>query len=104
MKRYDKLVRDRIPQLIAEDGRRPLTRFLNDWEYVAELKKKLIEEAMEYQKSGSIDELVDLGEVIHAILTLEHVAVADYQKMRLEKREARGGFEDRIFLEGVEED
>lgn len=104
MKRYDKLVRDRIPQLIVEDGRRPLTRFLNDWEYVAELKKKLIEEAMEYQKSGSIDELVDLGEVIHAILTLEQVAVEDYQKMRLEKREARGGFEDRIFLEGVEED
>ena len=44
MKRYDKLVRDRIPQLIVEDGRSPLTRFLNDWEYVAELKKKLIEE------------------------------------------------------------
>jgi predicted house-cleaning noncanonical NTP pyrophosphatase (MazG superfamily) len=104
MKRYDKLVRDRIPQLIVEDGRSPLTRFLNDWEYVAELKKKLIEEAMEYQKSGSIEELVDIGEVIHAILAIENVKVEDYQKMRLDKREARGGFEDRIFLEGVEED
>jgi len=104
MKRYDKLVRDRIPQLIVEDGRSPLTRFLNEWEYVAELKKKLIEEAMEYQKSGSIEELVDIGEVIHAILAIKNIAVADYQKMRLDKREARGGFEDRIFLEGVEED
>jgi predicted house-cleaning noncanonical NTP pyrophosphatase (MazG superfamily) len=104
MKRYDKLVRDRIPQLIVEDGRSPLTRFLNEWEYVAELKKKLIEEAMEYQKSGSIEELVDIGEVIHAILAIKNIAVEDYQKMRLDKREARGGFEDRIFLEGVEED
>lgn len=104
MKVYHKLVRDRIPQLIAEDGRRPLTRFLSDWEYVAELKKKLIEEATEYQTSGALEELVDLGEVIHAILAFEKVDIATYQKMRADKRDARGGFEDRIFLEGVEDD
>jgi predicted house-cleaning noncanonical NTP pyrophosphatase (MazG superfamily) len=103
MKTYNKLVRDRIPQLIVEDGRKPFTRFLNDWEYLAELKKKLQEEISEYAKSGELEELVDIGEVIHAILTVENVSVETYQRMRLEKREARGGFEKRIFLESVED-
>jgi predicted house-cleaning noncanonical NTP pyrophosphatase (MazG superfamily) len=103
MKTYNKLVRDRIPQLIVEDGRKPFTRFLNDWEYLAELKKKLQEEISEYAKSGELEELVDIGEVIHAILTVEKVSVETYQRMRLEKREARGGFEKRIFLESVED-
>jgi predicted house-cleaning noncanonical NTP pyrophosphatase (MazG superfamily) len=103
MKTYNKLVRDRIPQLIVEDGRKPFTRFLNDWEYLVELKKKLQEEISEYAKSGELEELIDIGEVIHAILTVENVSVETYQRMRLEKKEARGGFEKRIFLESVEE-
>ncbi|MDZ4196856.1 MAG: nucleoside triphosphate pyrophosphohydrolase [Candidatus Izemoplasmatales bacterium] len=103
MKTYNKLVRDLIPQLIAEDGRLPITRFLDEWEYVVELKRKLQEEVSEFIKSGDLEELIDIGEVIHAILAIEKVSVETYQRMRLEKKEARGGFEKRIFLESVDE-
>ncbi len=103
MKTYNKLVRDLIPQLIVADGRNPQTRFLDEWEFYAELKRKLKEEVDEFIQTGEIEELVDIGEVIHAILAVEQVSVETYQRMRLEKREARGGYEKRIFLESVEE-
>ncbi|MCK7485061.1 MAG: hypothetical protein MZU97_05555 [Bacillus subtilis] len=70
---------------------------------MAELKKKLQEEVSEYAKNGELEELVDIGEVIHAILSFENVSVETYQRMRQEKKEAPGGFEKRIYLESVEE-
>ena len=103
MKTYNKLVRDMIPQLIVEDGRHRNPRCFDAWEWSAELKKKLKEEVEEFIQSGEIEELVDIGEVIHAILAIENVSVETYQRMRLEKRQGRGGYEKRIFLESVEE-
>ena len=57
---YNKLVRDRIPEIIEADGRKCETVILSDEEYIAALDKKLSEELAEYLESGSLEELADL--------------------------------------------
>lgn len=101
MKRYDKLIRDRIPEIIDEDGRYCKTRVLNDKEYLAELNKKLQEELDEYKESGSFEELADLEEIIHAIVLYKGTSIDKFEKIRQEKRSIRGGFEEKIYLENV---
>ena len=103
MKEYNKLVRDNIPNIIKKDNKTPITRILvDDKEYEMELNKKLLEEVKEYLDNNDITELVDLGEVMHAILELKKISIEKYQKLRKEKLERRGSFKDRIYLERVE--
>ena len=64
---YKKLVRDRIPDIIAADGRRAKTRVLGEHEYVSELKRKLAEEVEEFQDSEDAGELADIIEVINIL-------------------------------------
>lgn len=63
---YNKLVRDRIPEIIQAKGDVCVVRTLDDDEYRMRLKMKLMEEVMEYQESGSLEELADIYEVIRA--------------------------------------
>jgi predicted house-cleaning noncanonical NTP pyrophosphatase (MazG superfamily) len=100
MKIYNKLVRDDIPKIIKEDNRTPISYILDDdKDYERELNRKLQEEVDEYIKSGDVMELVDLGEVMHAILELRNVSIDKYQELRKEKLEQRGSFKKRVFLE-----
>lgn len=99
---YDKLVRDRIPELIAADGETPTTHVANDEEYERRLVAKLREEAAEYAESGEREELADVLEVLVAILDHEGVSLEALDEVRREKRERRGGFGDRIVLERVD--
>ena len=62
-----KLVRDRIPEIIIADGKKPITRILDNDEYLRELDKKLNEEIAEYQADKSIEEMADVLEVSFAI-------------------------------------
>ena len=102
MKIYNKLVRDDIPEIIKKDNKTPITRILeNNEEYARELNRKLQEEVNEYIDSGDVMELVDLGEVMHAILELREVSIDKYQELRKEKLEKRGSFKKRVFLEKV---
>ena len=102
MKIYNKLVRDDIPEIIKKDNRTPISHILeNDKEYENELNKKLQEEVEEYIQSGDVMELVDLGEVMHAILELRKVSIEKYQELRKEKLKQRGSFMKRVFLEKV---
>ena len=102
MKVYNKLVRDDIPEIIKKDNKKTITRILkNDVEYAKELNRKLQEEVEEYIKSGDVMELVDLGEVMHAILELREISIDKYQELRQEKLKQRGSFKKRIFLEKV---
>ena len=104
MKRiYNKLVRDRIPEIIEEDGNSAKTKILTDEEYIAELDKKLIEEMNEYLESGSLEELADLTEVIRAVSLARGYSLDELEKVRLSKAEKRGGFEKKIFLVEVNE-
>ena len=99
MKVYNKLVRDNIPDIILKDNELPSTRILSDEEYIKELDKKLMEEVNEYLESGEVEELADVCEVLYAILNLKNVSLDEFHKIRLEKSEKRGAFNDKIFLE-----
>ena len=102
---YNKLVRDKIPQEINNiEGRKADYKILNDSEYIKELDKKLIEEAHEFIENHSIEELGDLMEVIFSIMKLEKVEISDVEDARVNKKLKKGGFDDRIYLNFVEQD
>ena len=101
---YKKLVRDKIPEIIMRNGDSPITRILNNDNYIKELNIKLKEECEEYLSSGEVEELADLEEVLRAILKTKSVTYEEFEKIRLEKVEKRGAFEKRIYLEGVEKE
>ena len=104
MKVYNKLVRDKIPEIIAaNDGSTCKTRILNDDEYLDSLNSKLQEELNEYLESGNIEELADLEEVLRAILEAKNVTYEEFEKIRTSKVEKRGAFRKKIFLECVSE-
>jgi predicted house-cleaning noncanonical NTP pyrophosphatase (MazG superfamily) len=96
--KHNKLVRDRIPEIIAEHGERPVTRSLNDVEYRQELKRKLHEEIEEFGQSDTLEELTDILEVVYALATIKNASPEQLESMRREKRKTRGGFDKRILL------
>lgn len=100
---YNKLVRDRIPEIIEADGKSCTTCTLSDEEYLRFVDAKLDEELAEYHKDGSIEELADLLEVIRAAATARGSSIEEVESIRARKAEKRGGFEKRIFLIEVEE-
>jgi predicted house-cleaning noncanonical NTP pyrophosphatase (MazG superfamily) len=102
-KMYNKLVRDKIPSIIAADGKKLKTRILNDEEHLQALIKKLGEELSEFEEALSVEELADLQEIIHAIADAIGTNKQELEKVRAEKAEKRGGFNNKIFLESVED-
>lgn len=95
-----KLVRDKIPQIIIEDGRTPVVRTLSDEEYLSELDRKLNEEVAEYQADKSLEEMADVLEVLFAICEARGHSVDELIEVRDKKREKRGGFRDKVYWEG----
>lgn len=104
MEKYNKLVRDKIPSIITNNGEIPVTRILNDEEYKIELERKLYEEYQEVINSKDkdrLEELADMIEVIKALASLEGKNLQDIILIAEQKREKRGGFKDKIYLERV---
>lgn len=100
---HNKLVRDRIPEIIEKSGKKAITRTLTQEEYLMELDRKLNEECAEYQADKSLEELADMLEVMYAIAEARGYSVAELEQVRAEKAEKCGGFTDMIYLERVEE-
>lgn len=101
---YNKLVRDKIPEIIKADECEPITRVLNDEEYRQELLQKVSEEAQELLEASStesLNELADLLELIYSILEVDNITKEELEKARIQKLSERGGFADKIFLEKV---
>lgn len=100
---YNKLVRDKIPEIIENDGETPIVRVLNDNEYKKELEKKLKEEYEEVllakDKKERLEELADMLEVIRTLALLEDEDIQSVINIMDKKREKRGGFTKKIFLE-----
>ena len=101
---HNKLVRDKIPEIIEQAGKRSVTHILSDEEYISELDRKLNEECAEYQADKSIEELADMLEVMYAIAKARGWSASELEAVRREKSEKRGAFERRIFLERVNDD
>ncbi|QXJ27010.1 nucleoside triphosphate pyrophosphohydrolase [Actinomadura graeca] len=94
----EKLVRDRIPQVIEESGRRAEFRVAGLDEYRSRLRAKLYEEAGEYVASGDPEELADVLEVVHALAAVHRLTPDGLEARRADKAQRRGGFSERIVL------
>jgi predicted house-cleaning noncanonical NTP pyrophosphatase (MazG superfamily) len=105
---YNKLVRDRIPEIIESTGKKFSTRILNNEEYITELKNKSFEELQEYVQTtnneDAIEELADLLEIIHALAEYHGSSIQLIEEVRKIKAEKRGGFKEKIFLVEVEDE
>ena len=95
---YNKAIRDKIPEIIAESGKKCNTKQLDDESFLAELEKKLIEEVNEYSESKDVEELADLLEVIYRISELRGVNSDELDEIRKNKAEKRGKFDSNLFL------
>ena len=101
---YNKLVRDKIPNIIKEKGETPVVKVLNEIEYKNELEKKLYEEYKEViEETGDnrVEELAVMLEVIRALANLENKNLNEVISIAKKKNEKRGAFEEKIFLEKV---
>ncbi|HEY1641002.1 MAG TPA: nucleoside triphosphate pyrophosphohydrolase [Streptosporangiaceae bacterium] len=104
---YRKLVRDRIPEIIRDNGGQPATRILSQEDFRAALIAKLGEEAHEVSAAPAADlpgELADVLEVLRALAGAAGLTWAELTDEAARKRAERGGFRDRIFLEHVDQD
>ena len=100
---YHKLVRDRIPEIIANSGKLCVCSTLSDDEYITMLDAKLNEELAEYQESKSMEELADLLEVIRAVAKARGRSIEEVEAIRRDKAARRGGFERKILLVEVKD-
>jgi predicted house-cleaning noncanonical NTP pyrophosphatase (MazG superfamily) len=94
----EKLVRDRIPEIVRASGREAESRVATPDERAALLRAKLYEEAGEYEASGDPAELADLLEVVYALADLHGLTPFDLEDQRANKAAERGGFDARLVL------
>ena len=99
--KYDKLVRDRIPEIIESSGKSCVIEVLSDEEYLKMLDAKLDEELTEYHKDQNLEELADLLEVIYAATIARGYTLKELEQVRSQKAEKRGAFEKKLFLKEV---
>lgn len=97
--KYDKLVRDRIPEIIRGRGTEPTLHVAADAEYWSRLRAKLEEEVKEFLEAENMEELADILEVIHAICDHKGFDKKALHELRAKKAVERGGFTKKIILE-----
>lgn len=99
---YNKLVRDRIPEIIKKDGGIPVIRKLSQKEFKAEVLKKVLEEAKELSEVKNREELLkecaDLNEILETLIDAYKIDRKELNKVRSKRKKDRGGFEKKIFL------
>ena len=98
---YNKLIRDRIPEIIEASGKVCVVETMDDDDYLRALDAKLDEELAEYHRERNIEELADLMEVIRAAAVARGYTVEELERVRAEKAAKRGGFEKKLFLREV---
>lgn len=99
--KYNKLVRDRIPEIIEASGKSCVTEILSDEAYLRLVDAKLDEELAEYHSDQNIEELADLLEVIYAAAMARGYTLEQLESVRVAKAEKRGAFANKILLKEV---
>ena len=102
--KYNKLIRDRIPEIIEGSGKKAVVKKVEGRELLDLLNKKLFEELKEYEESGEVEELADLVEVVQAILEYKNISMDEFNKIKENKNIARGGFKEGLLLVEVVEE
>ena len=100
---FNKLVRDKIPEIIKIRGDVPFVHIADEKEYEGALRTKLGEEVKEFLADPSVEEVADILEVLRAICELKGVEINNLEEVRKKKVEERGGFKQRIILERTED-
>lgn len=104
--RVQKLIRDGLPQMMRDQGLAVFERQLDEAEFLAALKEKLVEEAAEARDTTCpaelAAELADVLEVMGALAEASGFSLQEVETQRLAKRAARGGFDQRVFNAAVE--
>ena len=101
MKKYDKLVRDKIPDIIKADGRECDTLIVSGEEKYKLLEAKLQEEVNEFLEDKNLEELADVMEVLFGLAEALGYSEEDLLKARDKKLDERGGFKDGVVLKSV---
>lgn len=100
---FNKLVRDKIPEIIKSRGDIPFVHIATEKEYEDALVTKLGEEVKEFFADPCTEEIADILEVLHAICNLKNISLNELEEIRKKKVEERGGFNQRIILEKTED-
>ena len=107
MKTYNKLVRDRIPEIIQKEGNTADIIILSEESFKQAIKEKLIEEATEVcnaqNRDDILSELADLQEVMDTIKQLYNINTLEVNTIQAVKALQRGKFEKRLYLKSVSE-
>jgi len=95
---YNKLVRDKIPEIMESKGEKPKFRILSDEEYICSLEQKLDEEVGEYHQDKNAEELADILEVVFALADVNGCSREELTEIYQKKHGSRGGFSKKYFL------
>jgi predicted house-cleaning noncanonical NTP pyrophosphatase (MazG superfamily) len=102
---YNKLVRNKTPQIIEHDGNQAVYHILASDEYTTEAGKKFGQQGQDYasapDKEERLRELSDILQLVHDTAKREDATIEDIEAIRVEKHEQRGGFGDGIYLESI---
>ena len=99
--KYNKLIRDKIPEIIEAKGSKAIIEVLDSDSFQKYLDIKLSEELNEYLENGNVEELADIVEVVYALLDCKGVSREEFERIRVAKAKERGAFKKRLLLKEV---
>ena len=101
---YNKLVRDKIPQILKEENKRFTVRRASQEEMLSFLKRKLLEEVQEFLEEPCLEEMCDVQEVMDGLLREMKYTMGELRLKRADKINKKGAFTEGWILEEVEDD
>ncbi len=99
--KFPKLIRDKIPLIIAKENKKPLFHIAKKEEYILHLKNKLLEEVNEFIDNEDVEEIADILEIIYSICEQKKISIEEIEEIRLEKKQAKGSFKNKIILQKI---